>query len=271
MTSPAPRCIHLTVSRPPRVVTHHWLAPRSLNFWGRPVRARTMKLLIIRKCWIRWWTSKRTTASPAAACSRRPARAAAGGGRRLRSVAMASWPPEDAAALFGQPAQQLQLDVDDAERQDAGGKDHQEAPREVGGRPAVRRGRFVAERLREAGRGPGVALAAGLRPLGVRPLVGRPHLVRVAVAVGALGRAGVPQFDHRTVDALHVLLQRVFLPLLAGGCPSHVPATPTAGQSVCGGRSWPRWQLAQATSPWAEPAKAFAPTASRVRPRPASC
>src|SRR3990170_5411177 len=215
MTRPAPLCIHLTVSNPPRLLTHHWLTPRSLNFWGRPVSARAMKLLIIRKCWIRWWASKRTTFSSATVVV--AAALADAGGRSLRSVAMGSRPPEDAAAPLGQPAQQLQLDVDDAERQDAGGEDHQEASGEVGSCPAVRRGRVVAERLREAGRGPGVALAAGLRPLGVRPLVGPPHLVRVAVAVGALGRAGVPQFDHGTVNALHVGLEGVFVALLAGG------------------------------------------------------
>src|SRR3990170_4444943 len=143
MVRPAVLCIIRTVSSPPRLLTHHWLRPRSLNFWGRPVSARTMKLLIIRKCCTRWWTSKRTTLSPATIAASRPAAALAdaGGGRSLRSVAMGSRPPEDAAAPLGQPAQQLQLDVDDAERQDAGGEDHQEASGEVGSCPAVRRGR----------------------------------------------------------------------------------------------------------------------------------
>src|SRR3989304_5437974 len=142
MTRPAPLCIHLTVSNPPRLLTHHWLTPRSLNFWGRPVSARAMKLLIIRKCWSRWWASKRTTLFSSARAPWGPAATrAAGGGRSLRSVAMASWTPEQAAALLGQPAQHLQLDVDDTERQDGGREDDQEAPGEVGGRQAVRRGR----------------------------------------------------------------------------------------------------------------------------------
>src|SRR3989304_4967970 len=128
MTRPAPLCIHLTVSNPPRLLTHHWLRPRSLNFWGRPVRARAMKLLIIRKCWTRWWKSKRTTLSSATGALSRPAAALAevGGGRSLITVAMGSRPPEDAAAPLGQPAQQLQLDVDDAERQAGGREAHQE-------------------------------------------------------------------------------------------------------------------------------------------------
>src|SRR3972149_253079 len=149
MTRPAPLCIHLTVSNPPRLLTHHWLTPRSLNFWGRPVSARAMKLLIIRKCWIRWWASKRTTRSSATVVAAGGRGGA--GGRSLRSVAMGSRPPEDAAAPLGQPAQQLQLDVDDAERQDGGREDHQEAPGEVRWREAVRRGGFVAESVRKAG------------------------------------------------------------------------------------------------------------------------
>src|SRR3990172_3356411 len=146
MVRPAPLCIHLTVSSPPRLLTHHWLTPSSGNFWGRPVSARMMKLLIMRKCWIRWWVSKRTTcASAAAAPPRRPALpAAAGGARSLRSVAIGFRPPGCAATPLGQPAQHLQLDVDDAEGQDAGREDDQEAPGEVGRRQAVRGGLFVA-------------------------------------------------------------------------------------------------------------------------------
>src|SRR3990172_12625768 len=124
-----------------------------------------MKLLIIRKCWIRGWTSKRTTLSSATGALPRPAAAlaAAGGARSLISVAIAFRPPEDAAAPLGQPAQQLQFDVDNAERQDGGREDHQEAPGEVRSREAVRRGGFVAERLREAGGSPLMAFPAGLR------------------------------------------------------------------------------------------------------------
>src|SRR3989304_569949 len=146
MTRPAPLCIHLTVSNPPRLLTHHSLTPRSLNFWGSPVSARTMKLLIIRKCWIRWWTSKRTTLSPATVALSRPETAlvAAGGGRSLRSVAMAFRPPDAPAAPRGQPAQQLQVDVGGGAG--VAGEHPEVLPAgEVGGDArALRRGWFVA-------------------------------------------------------------------------------------------------------------------------------
>ena len=96
--------------------------------------------------------------------------------------------------------------MNDGECQDDGGEDDEEAFREVGRWKQVRRGRLVAQRPKKAGTRSRVAAGADPGALLLRPALERLHGVRVTVAVGASGRPGIGQLDHRAVDAVQVTL-----------------------------------------------------------------